>query len=131
MSNENKFNFSEEENSRVANEKNKEAAVEEKKEAIKKDAQGLFASISVFLSELLDFRDDTDRDATIDAIKADIPFKGATAWILVCSIMVASVGLNANSTAVVIGAMLISPLMGPILGVGLSIAINDIDTLRK
>ncbi|MCB0463503.1 MAG: DUF389 domain-containing protein [Flavobacteriaceae bacterium] len=131
MSNENKFNFSEEENSRITNEMNKEAAVEEKKEAIKKDAQGLFASISNFLSELLDFRDDTDRDATISAIKADIPFKGATAWILVCSIMVASVGLNANSTAVVIGAMLISPLMGPILGVGLSIAINDIDTLRK
>ena len=131
MSDENKFNFSEDENSRVTNEMNKEAAVEEKKEAVKKDAQGLFASISNFLSELLDFRDDTDRDATIAAIKADIPFKGATAWILVCSIMVASVGLNANSTAVVIGAMLISPLMGPILGVGLSIAINDIDTLRK
>ena len=53
------------------------------------------------------------------------------AWILICSIFVASVGLNANSTAVVIGAMLISPLMGPILGIGLSIAINDIDTLRK
>ncbi|GAB4157946.1 MAG: TIGR00341 family protein [Winogradskyella sp.] len=131
MSDENKFNFSEDENSRVTNEMNKEAAVEEKKEAVKKDAQGLFASITNFLSELLDFRDDTDRDATIAAIKADIPFKGATAWILVCSIMVASVGLNANSTAVVIGAMLISPLMGPILGVGLSIAINDIDTLRK
>ncbi|MDG1285043.1 MAG: DUF389 domain-containing protein, partial [Flavobacteriaceae bacterium] len=65
------------------------------------------------------------------AIKTDIPFKGATAWILICSIFVASVGLNANSTAVVIGAMLISPLMGPILGIGLSIAINDIDTLRK
>src|SRR5690606_21733501 len=65
------------------------------------------------------------------AIKGDIPFKGATAWILICSIFVASVGLNANSAAVVIGAMLISPLMGPILGVGLSIAINDIDTLRR
>ena len=65
------------------------------------------------------------------AIKADVPFKGATAWILICSIFVASIGLNADSTAVVIGAMLISPLMGPILGVGLSIAINDIDTLRK
>ena len=91
----------------------------------------MFASIKNFLSELLDFRDDTDRDATIEAIKADISFKGATAWILVCSIMVASVGLNADSTAVVIGAMLISPLMGPILGVGMSIAINDIDTLKK
>ena len=131
MSDENKFNFSEEEQQQITNEMNKEAAVEEKKAAVKKDAKGLFASVKTFLSELLDFRDDTDRDATITAIKADIPFKGATAWILVCSIFVASIGLNANSTAVVIGAMLISPLMGPILGVGLSIAINDIDTLRK
>ena len=101
------------------------------KAAVKADAKGLFASIKIFLVELLDFRHDTDREATISAIRADIPFKGATAWILICSIFVASVGLNANSTAVVIGAMLISPLMGPILGVGMSIAINDIDTLRK
>lgn len=122
-SNENKFNFSDED-------KQKEA-VEQKKEAVKKDAEGLFKSIKHFLQELLDFREDTDRDATIEAIKNDIPFKGATAWILVCSIFVASIGLNANSTAVVIGAMLISPLMGPILGVGLSIAINDIDTLKR
>ena len=101
------------------------------KAAVKADAKGLFASIKIFLVELLDFRHDTDREATISAIKADISFKGATAWILICSIFVASVGLNANSTAVVIGAMLISPLMGPILGIGMSIAINDIDTLRK
>ncbi|GAA4239976.1 MULTISPECIES: DUF389 domain-containing protein [Winogradskyella] len=131
MSEEHKFNFSEEEEQRITNEMNKEKAVEEKKDAVKKDAQGLFASIKLFLTELLDFRDDTDRDATITAIKHDIPFKGATAWILVCSIFVASIGLNADSTAVVIGAMLISPLMGPILGVGMSIAINDIDTLKK
>jgi len=109
----------------------KEVTVTESKENVKKDAQGLFASLKKFLKELLDFREDTDRDATVDAIKNDIPFKGATAWILVCSIFVASIGLNANSTAVVIGAMLISPLMGPILGVGLSIAINDVDTLRR
>ncbi|MGE5944258.1 MAG: DUF389 domain-containing protein [Flavobacteriales bacterium] len=109
----------------------KEASVEQSKEDVKKDAQGLFKSIVKFLKELLDFREDTDRDATIQAIKNDISFKGATAWILVCSIFVASIGLNANSTAVVIGAMLISPLMGPILGVGLSIAINDIDTLKR
>ena len=106
-------------------------SVERSKAAVKEDAKGLFESMKIFLVELLDFRHDTDREATISAIKADIPFKGATAWILICSIFVASVGLNANSTAVVIGAMLISPLMGPILGVGLSIAINDIDTLRK
>lgn len=126
MSEESKFDFSEEEK-----ENKKEHNVEQSKQEVKKDAQGLFASISKFLSELLDFRDDTDRAATIEAIKNDIPFKGATAWILVCSIFVASIGLNADSTAVVIGAMLISPLMGPILGVGMSIAINDIDTLKK
>ncbi|WP_282123715.1 DUF389 domain-containing protein [Algibacter mikhailovii] len=127
MAEESKFNFSEEDTS----ESEKTKTVEASKKAMQKDAQGLFQSIRHFLKELLDFRDDTDRDATIQAIKTDISFKGATAWILVCSIFVASIGLNANSTAVVIGAMLISPLMGPILGVGLSIAINDIDTLRK
>jgi uncharacterized hydrophobic protein (TIGR00271 family) len=127
MSDESKFNFSEEEQQQI----DKDKSVEEKKEAVKQDAKGLFVSVKTFLSELLDFREDTDRDATIEAIKNDIPFKGATAWILVCSIFVASIGLNANSTAVVIGAMLISPLMGPILGVGLSIALNDIDTLKR
>ena len=109
----------------------KESAVEKTKDDLKNKAQGLFVSLKKFLGELLDFRDDTDRDATVEAIKNDIGFKGATAWILVCSIFVASIGLNANSTAVVIGAMLISPLMGPILGVGLSIAINDVDTLKR
>ncbi|MEM7085574.1 MAG: DUF389 domain-containing protein [Bacteroidota bacterium] len=110
-------------------ENNKE--IEQNKEAVKQDAKGLWLSLKAFFVELLDFRADTDRDSTIEAIKMDIPFKGATAWILICSIFVASVGLNANSTAVVIGAMLISPLMGPILGIGMSIAINDIFTLRK
>ena len=106
-------------------------STEQSKATVKEDAKGLWVSLKTFIIELLDFRHDTDREATIAAIKTDIPFKGATAWILICSIFVASVGLNANSTAVVIGAMLISPLMGPILGIGLSIAINDIDTLRK
>ena len=105
--------------------------LDQNKQAVKKDAQGLFKSLKTFMVDLLDFRADTDREGTIELIKGDIPFKGATAWILICSIFVASVGLNANSTAVVIGAMLISPLMGPILGIGLSIAINDIDTLKK
>jgi len=98
---------------------------------VKKDAKGLFGSVKIFLSELLDIRKNTDRQGTKEAIIADIPFKGHTSWILVCSIFIASVGLNANSTAVVIGAMLISPLMGPILGIGLSLAVNDLDTLRR
>ncbi|WP_440067534.1 DUF389 domain-containing protein [Tenacibaculum discolor] len=112
-------------------ENKQEEAAEQSKQEIQQDAKGLWEKIKKFILELLDFRDDTDQEATIEAIKSDISFKGATAWILICSIFVASIGLNANSTAVVIGAMLISPLMGPILGVGMSIAINDIDTLRK
>ena len=113
------------------NQQPQEESLEKSKSALKQDAKGLFSSLKLFLIELLDFRHDTDREATISAIKADISIKGATAWILICSIFVCSVGLNADSTAVVIGAMLISPLMGPILGVGLSIATNDIDTLKK
>ena len=113
------------------NQESESAKTEQSKTAVKEGAKGLWISLKTFIIELLDFRHDTDREATIVAIKTDISFKGATAWILICSIFVASVGLNANSTAVVIGAMLISPLMGPILGIGLSIAINDIDTLRK
>ncbi len=101
------------------------------KQEIAEGARGLFQKLKDFLYELLDFRNDTDQEATINAIKLDVPLKGATSWILICSIFVASIGLNANSTAVVIGAMLISPLMGPILGIGMSIAINDIDTLKK
>ncbi len=114
-----------------SNNSNPEESTSAEAGAIKRDALGLWTKIKVFLVELLDFRSDTDRESTIEAIVRDIPFKGATAWILICSIFVASIGLNANSTAVVIGAMLISPLMGPILGIGLSIAINDIDTLKK
>ncbi|AXT56508.1 DUF389 domain-containing protein [Aquimarina sp. AD1] len=120
-----------EENTQNPQGKSQDEKVEEQKQAVKKDAKGLFRSGSTFLKELLDFRHDTDRESTIELIKADIPFKGATAWILICSIFIASIGLNANSIPVVIGAMLISPLMGPILGIGMSIAVNDIDTLRK
>jgi uncharacterized hydrophobic protein (TIGR00271 family) len=80
---------------------------------------------------LLSFRKDTDYKSTLEAIKADIPFRGATAWVLICSIFLASIGLNANSTAVVIGAMLIAPLMGPVLGFGVSLALNDVETLRR
>jgi len=98
---------------------------------IKQNAKGFVQSIQVFLKELLDIRTNTDMQATRDSIIADIPFKGHTSWILISSIFIASIGLNANSTAVVIGAMLISPLMGPILGLGFSLATNDIDLLNR
>ncbi|MGB5319965.1 DUF389 domain-containing protein [Eudoraea sp.] len=114
--------------------KGKDLSTEETKESrekVQKDFQGFLGSAKKFLRELLNIRKDTDQEATKEAIIADIHFKGHTVWILICSIFIASVGLNANSTAVVIGAMLISPLMRPILGIGMSIAINDIDTLRR
>jgi len=117
---ENKFNFSDE-NSSIKN----------SDKSISGNAKSLLSSTLVFLKEILDFRNETDKAATLHSIKNDISIKGPTAWILICSIFVASVGLNANSIPVVIGAMLISPLMGPILGFGLSIAINDLETLKK
>ncbi|WP_298370721.1 DUF389 domain-containing protein [uncultured Lutibacter sp.] len=95
------------------------------------DINGVISSIYKFFVELLEIRKDTDKKGTIEDIKGNISMKGHTAWVLVFSILIASIGLNVSSTAVVIGAMLISPLMGPILGVGLSIGINDIDTLRR
>lgn len=93
--------------------------------------KSLLKELGSFLKELLDIHEDTDRDTTMEIIKQDISFKGHNAWILVFSIFVASIGLNVSSTAVVIGAMLISPLMGPIVGVGFSVAINDVDTLKR
>jgi len=116
---ESKFNFSDEEDINRLD-----------KIPSNKDVSFLKSSF-IFLRNILDFKSQTDRDSTISSIKSDISIQGATAWILICSIFVASVGLNANSIPVVIGAMLISPLMGPILGFGLAIAINDIDTLKK
>ena len=98
---------------------------------IKKNAEGLITGIIIFLKSILSFHKDVDKNSTANAIKSDISMKGTTAWILICSIIIASVGLNANSTPVVIGAMLISPLLGPILGLGFSIATNDIETLKN
>jgi uncharacterized hydrophobic protein (TIGR00271 family) len=91
----------------------------------------VWTEIKDFLYHLLDIRHGTDKKGTIEDIKNNISFKGHTAWVLVFSILMASIGLNISSPAIVIGAMLISPLMGPILGIGLAIGINDIDTLKR
>ena len=71
-----------------------------------------------------------DTDDAAQRIKGAIWFRGPNAWILAFSIIIASVGLNVNSTAVIIGAMLISPLMGPIIGTGFAIGTNDLDLLK-
>ncbi len=72
-----------------------------------------------------------DLQTVISNIDAGVVFRGTNLWILIFAIFVASLGLNVNSTAVIIGAMLISPLMGPIMGIGLGIGINDVALLRK
>ena len=70
-------------------------------------------------------------ESVITTIDNGVIFRGTNLWILIFAIFVASLGLNVNSTAVIIGAMLISPLMGPIMGIGLGMGINDIALLRK
>lgn len=72
-----------------------------------------------------------DPNSIYNQISEGVNFKGTNLWILMCSTLVCSVGLNMNSTAVVIGAMLISPLLGPINGIGYSIAVYDIKLFKK
>lgn len=82
--------------------------------------------------EILNLKEgEDDRGRTLENIKKNIEFKGANLWILACAIIVASVGLNVNSTAVIIGAMLISPLMGPIVGAGFALGIYDFKLFKK
>ena len=90
-----------------------------------------FRSLRMLLNRTLRIQDNAHPLDTIESIKLDIDFKGYNVWILIFSILIASIGLNVNSGAVVIGAMLISPLMGPILGVGLSLGINDWSTMKR
>jgi uncharacterized hydrophobic protein (TIGR00271 family) len=84
-----------------------------------------------FLRIVTSIRQGTDVNGTIEEITENAQFRGSNVWMLFCSTLLASIGLDLNSTAVIIGAMLISPLMSPILGVGLGIAIFDRQLLRK
>lgn len=82
-----------------------------------------------FFGKILDLSEGLDRKGTVEKIRKNIETRGANVWLLISAIMIASIGLDLNSPAVIIGAMLISPLMSPILGIGLSIGINDRKTL--
>ncbi len=99
--------------------------------AIASDFKILGKKMKVIVKDILSIRPGTDVKGTIEGINRDINFKGHTAWILIASIFIASIGLNTNSTAVIVGAMLISPLMGPILGIGLAVGTNDWNLLIK
>ena len=92
---------------------------------------GVWLSIWHFVSDVVNLRKGADIGGTIEGIKRDIDFKGPNVYILICSIIIASIGLNVNSAPAIIGAMLISPLMGPILGLGLSIGTYDWPTLQR
>lgn len=75
--------------------------------------------------------DKADEALIIESIDRNVHFKGTNLWTLIFAILIASIGLNVNSTAVIIGAMLISPLMGPIMGIGLGIGILDFDLMKR
>ncbi|WP_316815789.1 TIGR00341 family protein [Pedobacter nyackensis] len=75
--------------------------------------------------------DKADEDDVVLSIKKNSDFVGANLWTLIFAILIASIGLNVNSTAVIIGAMLISPLMGPIMGIGLGVGTNDFELVKK
>jgi uncharacterized hydrophobic protein (TIGR00271 family) len=84
-----------------------------------------------FLNKFKLTEEKEDFQTVSDIIHSYIDFKGANLWILIFAIFIASLGLNVNSTAVIIGAMLVSPLMGPIIGIGFGMAINDLSLLKK
>lgn len=76
-------------------------------------------------------QDMEDEQEIVNQITSGVSFRGANLWVLIFAIFIASLGLNVNSTAVIIGAMLISPLMGPIIGMGLAMGINDLNLMRR
>ena len=83
----------------------------------------MFGRLGVFVRQIINIDSHIDTDAAESSIRGNIEFKGPNAWILAVAIIIASVGLNVNSIPVIIGAMLISPLMGPIFGLGLGLGI--------
>ena len=96
-------------------------------------------NFSTWLGELREFlrgrfnleEDKAQRDEVVANISKGVEFRGVNLWVLIFATMIASLGLNVNSAAVIIGAMLISPIMGPIMGVGLALGINDFDLLKR
>ena len=86
--------------------------------------------VSYFFRSLVNMKDHVDVEAAIQRIRSGIAFRGPNVFILFCAIIIAAVGLNLNSIPVIIGAMLISPVMGPILGFGLGVGINDTSLVK-
>lgn len=89
----------------------------------------------LIINQILNFLDlhqgEEDQKKVLENVSSNISFRGSNFWILACAVLIASVGLNVNSTAVIIGAMLISPLMGPIVGAGFSLGRYDFKMLNQ
>jgi uncharacterized hydrophobic protein (TIGR00271 family) len=84
------------------------------------------------LKEHLDLTPDKENETTvIENVKRAVEFRGVNLWILIIAVLIASIGLNINSLHLIIGAMLISPLMGPIIGTGLAVGINDMELMKR
>ena len=104
-------------------------AEKEHKKRVRRTLIGRFARN---VRERFDLLEDSASQEEVEAsVYKSVEFKGTNLWVLICATFIASLGLNVNSTAVIIGAMLISPLMGPIIGVGMSLGINDFQLLKK
>lgn len=96
------------------------------------EKESLYVQIKAFFARIFDVRQEQeDEQETIDSIKKGVEFKGTNLWVLIFATFIASLGLNTNSTAVIIGAMLISPLMGPIMGFGLGLGISDFELIKR
>lgn len=102
--------------------------MEQKPEEVK----GWGYSFFHFIREKFDLNDDRAlQSEVVENISKGVEFKGTNLWVLIFATFVASLGLNVNSAAVIIGAMLISPLMGPIMGIGLSLGINNFELMKR
>ena len=87
--------------------------------------QNLYNRFKAFVKERFDLTSDSaTQQEVINNISNGVVFSGTNLWVLIFATLIASLGLNVNSTAVIIGAMCISPLMGPIIGIGLALGIN-------
>ena len=91
-----------------------------------------FEGLWGYIRSRFDLDDDKASEEDVkENIKKGVEFRGTNLWVLIFATFVASLGLNMNSAAVIIGAMLISPLMGPIMGIGLSVGINDFELMKR
>lgn len=111
--------------------KRSEEQGQDARHSMREEVMNVMVGLKAFLKDTMNLSEDANIEGAIETIKKDMVFKGYNVWILICSILVASIGLNLNSAAVIIGAMLISPLMGPILAIGLAVGTNDWDLLKR